>query len=206
MSTHTLQPLIWLARSVTIASVASRDPGMLCRGAELLGRVERAGHGECGVLDSRLGHGACSFWVVRRGVGDRSARRRRGRGARTSDAKSPTAPRCASLSGFTTELMLRISPPAMSSDHTLISRCWPSRTIAPGPPFTSIGRSVKSGSRGDDAHPGEQRAGDAVATAQRPRQRRDLAAAVAGQDHVVREQGLEPGQIAVLGGGEKPSA
>jgi hypothetical protein len=38
-----------------------------------------------------------------------------GRCAPTSDTKSPTTPRCASLSGFTIELMLRISPPAISA-------------------------------------------------------------------------------------------
>ena len=56
----------------------------------------------------------------------------------------------------------------------------------------------------DDPHPGEQHAGDAVAAAQRSGQRRDLPAAVAGQHHVVCQQGLEPGQIPLLGGGEKP--
>src|SRR6266487_6586020 len=45
---------------------------------------------------------------------------------------------------------------------------------------------------------------DTVAPAQRPRERRNLAAAVARQLHVVSEQRLEPGEIALLGGREEP--
>ena len=55
------------------------------------------------------------------------------------------------------------------------------------------------------ADPVDQRARDTVAPAQRPRKRRNLAAAVAGQLHVVSEQRLEPSEIALLGGREEPS-
>ena len=45
----------------------------------------------------------------------------------SSDAKSPTGPRCDSLSGLTIELMLVIWPWAISSATTAISRCCASR-------------------------------------------------------------------------------
>ena len=62
---------------------------------------------------------------------DRHARGRRDRHAHPADlssaAKSATGPRCVSLSGLTTELMLVIWPSAISSATTAISRCCASR-------------------------------------------------------------------------------
>jgi hypothetical protein len=58
---------------------------------------------------------------------------------------------------------------------------------------------------GDLAEPVDQRARDAVAPAQRPREGRNLPAAVGGQLHVVGEQRLESSEIALLGGCEEPS-
>jgi hypothetical protein len=66
---------------------------------------------------------------------------------RSSDLKSPTGPRCVSLSGLTIELMLVIRPPAIPSANTPISRCCPSRKSAPGPPLTSTGRNDTPGTR-----------------------------------------------------------
>ena len=53
---------------------------------------------------------------------------------------------------------------------------------------------------GGQAEPVDQRAREVVAPAQRLRERRSLAAAVACQLHVVGEQRLEPSEIALLGG------
>jgi hypothetical protein len=58
---------------------------------------------------------------------------------------------------------------------------------------------------GDPGPVVDERTRDLDAPAQRPRERRNLAAAVGGQLHVVREQRLEPGEVAVLGGREEPS-
>src|SRR5262249_26062295 len=51
----------------------------------------------------------------------------------------------------------------------------------------------------------DDRARDTGSPAQRPRERWNLAAAVGGQLHVMSEQRLEAGEVAVLGGGEEPS-
>src|SRR5215207_1156423 len=56
-----------------------------------------------------------------------------------------------------------------------------------------------------EADPADERAGDTGAAAQSARQGGDLAAAVAGQVHVVGEQRLEPSEIALLGGLKEPS-
>src|SRR5947209_504008 len=53
------------------------------------------------------------------------------------------------------------------------------------------------------AEPVDQAARDAIASMQRAGERWNLAAAVAGQLDVVSEQRLEPGEIAVLRGGQE---
>ena len=58
---------------------------------------------------------------------------------------------------------------------------------------------------GAQAEPVDQRACDAAAAVQRPRERRDLAAAVTRQLDVVGEQRLQPSEIALLGRLEEPS-
>src|SRR5262249_10286892 len=56
-----------------------------------------------------------------------------------------------------------------------------------------------------ETEPVDQRARDAGPPAEGPLECRNLAAAVAGQLHVVSEQRLEPSEIAVLGGLKEPS-
>jgi hypothetical protein len=58
---------------------------------------------------------------------------------------------------------------------------------------------------GREVEPLHEDGRDTGPSAQRPRERRDLAAAVAGQLDVVREQRLEPGEIPLLGGCEEPA-
>src|SRR5918999_551423 len=57
----------------------------------------------------------------------------------------------------------------------------------------------------DPADPVDHRARDPVAPAERPRERRNLAAAVAGELHVVSEQRLQAREVALLGGRKEPS-
>src|SRR5215218_38625 len=59
--------------------------------------------------------------------------------------------------------------------------------------------------RGEAHRVADQRARDTGPATQRPRQGRNLAAAVGGQLHVVGEQRLEPSEVALLGGREEPS-
>src|SRR3954452_619219 len=54
------------------------------------------------------------------------------------------------------------------------------------------------------AAPVDHRARDAVASAQRPRERGSFTASVTGQLHIVSEQRLEPGEIALLDRLEEP--
>jgi len=55
------------------------------------------------------------------------------------------------------------------------------------------------------ARPGQKRSRHAPAPVQRPGERGDLAAAVAVQHDVVREQRLERAEVALSGGGEEPT-
>src|SRR5262245_64030175 len=57
----------------------------------------------------------------------------------------------------------------------------------------------------DPADPVDDGASDPGAAAQRAGERGSLSAPVAGELDVVGEQSLEPGQIALLGGGEEPA-
>jgi hypothetical protein len=52
-------------------------------------------------------------------------------------------------------------------------------------------------------HPGQQSPRDPVTSAQRARQRRDVAAAIAVQYDILGEQRLQRGQVAFLGGREE---
>jgi hypothetical protein len=80
----------------------------------------------------------------------------------------------------------------------------PQELLRSGAAVDLDGAQRHAGGACDPAEPVDQRACDTGASAERPRERRNLAAAVARQLHVVGEQRLEPGEIAVLGGREEP--
>ena len=104
---------------------------------------------------------------------------------------------------MTIERISWIWPSAMSSAMTPKTPPSESMNIAPGWPLTTVSRQLEAEAANALARPRPQRARDAVAAADRPRERRDLAAAVAVQDDVVGQQRLEAVEIAVASGLEE---
>ncbi len=78
-----------------------------------------------------------------------------------------------------------------------------SRVSAPGCPLTSTGRSSNPPPRARDPRPAGERLDHLAAPVQRPRDRRDAAAAVAMQHDVLGQQRLELLDLAVASGGEE---